>query len=545
MDKKRILKENIADLLKNFRIWVLIFFIFISLVAINYTFSEKGVVINGITPASYAESAGLSYDSTLNLRSLEKIISINNQKIKSVEEFYLTISEIEENSTIILKTDKNTQGYTIEIGDLKNETTIQALGINVREAVTSNIRLGIELEGGSRLILKPEKELSVEDFDLLINTLQSRLDVYGASGTKVNRIEDSFTGDRFVIVESTSSNKNDIFTLIGKQGKFEAKVANVTVFTGENVIRVFNDPQHARLEGCSKAQEGYVCSFAFQVEINSAGGDQFFEQTQKLDVDGDHLSEKIYFYLDGKEITGLNIAKVFKYQKITNPQITVSGNPVATQEKAVDSAKKEMKFLQAILSTQTLPTELEVVQSYSISSSLGKELLENALWVGLAALLLVAGVVAIRYKNPLIFIGILTALIGEIVIVFGVAAFMRLSIDLAAIGGIIAAIGTGVDDQIIITDEYFRKDNKNISGKGKIKKAFYIIMIAYFTTIAAMIPLSPLNIFSGIKLLEGFAFMIIAGVTIGVLISRPAYAAMLRIFLSTRSERHEEEAEDE
>ncbi|MCA9460288.1 MAG: MMPL family transporter, partial [Nanoarchaeota archaeon] len=124
--------------------------------------------------------------------------------------------------------------------------------------------------------------------------------------------------------------------------------------------------------------------------------------------------------------------------------------------------------------------------------------------------------------------------------VFGVAAFMRLSIDLAAIGGLIAAIGTGVDDQIIITDEQFRDRKKEVSSRKRLKTAMYIIMIAYFTTLAAMIPLY----FAGLKILQGFAFMIIIGVTVGVFITRPAFAAYLRVLLTTRKQR-KEEAEEE
>ena len=65
-------------------------------------------------------------------------------------------------------------------------------------------------------------------------------------------------------------------------------------------------------------------------------------------------------------------------------------------------------------------------------------------------------------------------------------------------------------------------------------------MISYLTTVAAMIPLY----FAGLKILQGFAFMIIIGVTIGVFITRPAYAAILRIIMTTRVQRKQEAEED-
>ena len=60
-----------------------------------------------------------------------------------------------------------------------------------------------------------------------------------------------------------------------------------------------------------------------------------------------------------------------------------------------------------------------------------------------------------------------------------------------------------------------------------IKMAFFIIMGAYFTTVVAMLPL----LFAGAGLLKGFALTTIAGVSIGVFITRPAYAAMVEKLL--------------
>lgn len=528
-EEKDSFKTKIVDILLNWRIILLIFFLMISIVSIGYKLDNSGVVINGVIPGSAAEEAGVIYNKETSLGELEKIISINGVNINSEEDFYNSISNLSVNTTVNLITEKDSYNILLQEGE--------DLGLSVTKTPTSNIRLGIELEGGSRLILKPTLNLTENEFNLLIDNLQSRLDVFGASGTKVNKLEDAFSNEKYVIVESISSNKNDIFELIKRQGEFEAKIGNTTVFTGQNVQRVLNDPSHEVLQGCSETGEGFRCTYSFSVEIDEEGAEKFYQETQKLSVTGSYLSEKVSFYLDGNEITSLNIASSFKYQKVKSPQITVSGNDMPTRDLAVQSAQREMEFLQAILSTQSLPSDLEVVQSYSISSSLGKTLLENAIIVGLTSVLLVTSIVALRYRRFEIFGGIFIALIAEVIIIFGISAFLKLSIDLAAIGGLIAAIGTGVDDQIIISDEYFRKHNKKLTSRKRIKNAIYIIMIAYFTTLAAMIPLY----FAGLKILQGFAFMIIVGVTVGVLITRPAYAAYLRIIMTTRKERKEEE----
>lgn len=533
--------DKAKDILFNGRILVLCLFLVMSFFAISWNFSEQGVVINGITPNSVASNAGFDFDSSSSLRNLEKIESINSNEVTSLTQYYSLVNSLPQNSSVTIETNKGT--YYLRTPILNNQSDMASeLGISVRDEANSNLRLGIELEGGSRLILEPLSELTDDEYELLLSTLQNRLDIYGASGTKVNALEDSFTDQRFVVVESISANKNDIYELISREGEFEAKIGNTTVFTGENVVRVFNDPQHANLQGCSEGTTDVVCTFAFSVQIDSAGADKFFEETSELSVVGSSLSEQVSFYLDGDLITSLNIASSFKYDRVTQPQITVSGESKATREAAVESAQKEMKFLQTILSTQSLPTELKVVQSYSISSSRGDQLLENALLVGLFAVLLVTSIIALRFQKPMLFVGIFLALLTEVFIVLGAAAFMKISIDLAAIGGLIAAIGTGVDDQIIITDEYFRKRKKQLSSRRRVKHAMAIILVAYLTTLVAM---APFMTFASLSLVKGFAFMIIVGVTAGVLITRPAYATYLRIMMTSREQRKEEEEEED
>ena len=98
------------------------------------------------------------------------------------------------------------------------------------------------------------------------------------------------------------------------------------------------------------------------------------------------------------------------------------------------------------------------------------------------------------------------------------------TIDLPAIGGIIAAIGTGIDHQIIIADETL-KGRKREEGdiRRKIKTAMFIIFGAAATIIAAMFPL----VFLGVGLVRGFAITTIVGVLVGFLITRPAYAKII------------------
>ena len=92
--------------------------------------------------------------------------------------------------------------------------------------------------------------------------------------------------------------------------------------------------------------------------------------------------------------------------------------------------------------------------------------------------------------------------------------------------GIIISIGTGVDHLIIIADEIHRTE-VFYDWKRRLKNAMFIIFGAYLVDFAGMIPLW----FAGAGLLKGFAFTTIAGISFGVIIARPAYAAIIKILL--------------
>ena len=207
--------------------------------------------------------------------------------------------------------------------------------------------------------------------------------------------------------------------------------------------------------------------------------------------------------------------------------ISGSGGGVSQQE-AMFNSLQNMKKLQTILVTGSLPVKMNIVKIDSISPVLGQEFIKNALIVGVVAVLAVAIIIFLRYRKWQVMMPIMATLVSEVVLLLGLAALIGWNLDIAAIAGIIIAVGTGVDHLIVITDETIRGElSVFTSWKERIKAAFFIIMAAYFTTIVAMVPL----LFAGAGLLKGFALTTIFGVSIGVFIARPAFAATIEILL--------------
>ena len=188
------------------------------------------------------------------------------------------------------------------------------------------------------------------------------------------------------------------------------------------------------------------------------------------------------------------------------------------------------------------------MESDSVSADLGSQFKTGALVAGFLALLVIAIIVFIRYRTPVLVIPIIITSIAELILILGVASVTHWNIDLAAIAGIIAAIGTGVDDQIIITDEVLKRGiqtKRTITAlKFKINNAFFIIFASAATLIAAMLPLSYVGFSrgaTGIGLLSGFAFTTVVGVLIGIFITRPVYAKFIVLLLGKEGKEKKED----
>ena len=80
---------------------------------------------------------------------------------------------------------------------------------------------------------------------------------------------------------------------------------------------------------------------------------------------------------------------------------------------------------------------------------------------------------------------------------------------------------------MIIDEELASRNQSAYNWKEKLKRSFFIIMGSYSTVIAAMIPL----LLIGAGLLKGFAIVTIIGATIGVFVTRPAYARIIEVLL--------------
>ncbi len=564
-------------LFTNWRILLLIAMLLLAAVAINPRPWNEGAAIRAVAVDSAAEAAGIPPPGPgTSPTARERVLDINNEPIADAQDYYRVVEGILAqgvNTTFTLRTDKDLYSLTTQAAyetivlnetetvtvtelvynetlnetvnvtrqEVRNRTRqrflgVEPIGLTVYDAPTTNIREGLDLSGGTGVILQPREPVAQQDLELIVANIKERLNVFGLSDLVVRPSKD-LQGQDFIVVEIAGANQEEVRGLIAEQGKFEARIANETVFFGgdKDITYVCRSADCSGIDprGCSPVGDAtWSCRFRFSISLSPAAAARQAAVTEDLDVvydqGGSYLSEPLDLYLDDVLVDTLQVGSDLKGRAVTNIEISGPGAGRSQQE-AVQDALENMKQLQTVMITGSLPVKLDVVKTDAVSPLLGREFVHNAILLGILAMASVVIVVFLRYRELRVSIPMIITLSSEAVLILGFAAAAGWNLDLAAIAAIIIAIGTGVDHQIVIADETLRGRDQESSDswKARIARALFIIIAAYVTTAAAMIPL----ITAGAGMLRGFAITTIVGVSIGVFITRPAFAAMVQVLV--------------
>ncbi|MBI4894380.1 MAG: hypothetical protein HY833_01440 [Candidatus Aenigmarchaeota archaeon] len=486
------------------------------------------------------------------------------------------------------------------------------LGFDVREEKIKTLQFGIDVEGGTRVLLKPAEPVSKQQMAETIKTLENRINFYGLREVKINTL-----GSDVIQIEMAGATGDEIREFLAKQGRFAAKLTYVVrfsdgeasfkilnktyilgmdgdeltfdgrtyktndtliignetfqlvamdnrtalfyvdVFTGDDITNVLTDSQNS---GIRAVGDGYY-EFSFGIQVSKSGADRFAKLTRGQPVTrvsgaDRYIESRMLLFLDEKQITDLGIGSSIAGQSVTRAVIT--GNEIG-----FEAASKEKLRLESTLRSGKLPVRLDIEKVDTITQTAGRDLINSTIFVALASIVAVGIVVAYRYRDYKIVLPMILISLSEIVIVVGMATSQTLAaavivvavvigiwkrevvgmvgwvtlivmlmvastvaisawtIDIPVIAGLIAILGTGVNQMIIMTDQLFKEKGKTLLDRHK--SAMNIIWSSAAIVVFAMIPL----ILGGVGALKGFAIATIVGVLVGILVTRPAYAAII------------------
>ncbi len=246
---------------------------------------------------------------------------------------------------------------------------------------------------------------------------------------------------------------------------------------------------------------------------------------------------KVAPYSDGflARVSGLRsivgVSPDLRYDIVTSGSPTTTSLMISGFAPNREEAQRRVDELLVILSSGSLPAPISLVSEYIIPPEYGFSSFLTFMAALVVAMVSVAAFIALRYRKKEIFLPISATILSEVILVLGFASLIGWRLDIPSLVGMIAAVGSGVDDQIIITDEMLRRRQeikKELSLITRVKRAFFVVFASASSLGAVMIPMW----FSGIPSLMGFALTTLAGILLGVLITRPAYAEVLKYLLS-------------
>ena len=168
------------------------------------------------------------------------------------------VKEFKVNGSLV----NRTVNQTVKVNETRTVYLgMEDMGLRVYEAPTNNLRKGLDIQGGTRVLLQPETQITSDEMGLLIDSLKERLNVFGLSDVIVREASD-LSGNQYVLVEIAGANEEEVKELLAKQGKFEARIANQTVFRGgTDITYVCRTAQCSGLDskGWLRPDPGWLC----------------------------------------------------------------------------------------------------------------------------------------------------------------------------------------------------------------------------------------------------------------------------------------------
>ena len=363
------------------------------------------------------------------------------------------------------------------------------LNVTIRKPAATNLHFSMDLEGGTRVFLKPEtKNVTRLLMQEIIETINTRINLYGLKDMTVRTV-----GSDLIMIEMAGASGEEIRDFLSKQGKFEARIPilvknkevlsigdekvnvivrnasviingtiyhigdkftlddvsielkNVTenqtavfsalVFSGDDIVFVYSNYPDS---GLIPKPNGY--EFFFKVKISDEGAKRFAKVTKHLKIlpsigGQNYLESPINIYIDKQLVTSLRISADLAGKYVSEPAIT------GFRTRRVE-AIKEMLRLQSILRSGSLPVKLEIVKIDTVSPTLGKSFLEGVIKLFIVSSGVVSILIFIFYRDWKIVVPIILMGLSEALLILGTAA-SQLYAALLLFGGFIVSIIKG------------------------------------------------------------------------------------------------------
>jgi len=483
---------ELKKLVKDWRVATLLILIVLSVVAIYPHFDEKGDLTTNLQ-----YGLDLQNGAWLQMEFRAEVVGFTTDQ--PVSEFVSNLSKKLDTEVIIVDPETPTH---LEIRKYYTRAELEPIFENAGGKVTS-YQQGVSKATG----------------ELIKKILENKLNSGGTKDTKINILTGMGNVAQYVRVEMAGIDMNQAKELVGKQGKFEIRIQT----TGNQTEHILYGDSISSVG--TVAKELRTSSWYTPFTLNAAGASALRDAAIKTGATSDPKNHNLLMILDNKTIFSGPLEPTLAGQ--------IQAGPVQSMQASTGTGNSgyiQAEDLEIHLRAGALPVETKIVGSGAVPAEQGAKNKMVSIIAGILALITVGIVIYYRYREPSIVLPMVLINASEVLILLGFISAIKFQIDLPTIAGLIAVVGTGIDQMVVITDEILhegRVPSQNLYLK-RLARALMIIVIAAATVVIAMVPLMLMPLTT----LQGFALITILGVLVGVIVTRPAYGKIIMEILS-------------
>jgi preprotein translocase subunit SecD len=365
-----------------------------------------------------------------------------------------------------------------------------------------------------------QQGVSKSTADDIKRILENKINSLGTKDAKVNTLTGLNNVARYIRVELAGVDMNQAQEIVGKQGRFEIRIQT----TGNQTEHVLSGDTITSVQVPSQEPPGSD-NWGVGFTLSESGAAAFRAAAIQYGATADPAKHHLIMLLDNETVYSAPLSDDLA-GKIQSENIRQLFASTGTGTYGVQQATN----LEIHLRAGALPVEVTIAGSGGVSAPLGERYKQMALLAGIFALIVVGFVIYFRYREPYIVLPMVLINFSEIIILLGFISLIRFQMDLPTIAGLIAVLGTGIDQLVVITDEILHEGKVPSPGLylKRLTRALNIIVVAAATVVIAMVPLALMDL----STLKGFAIITIMGVLVGVIVTRPAYGKIIMQILS-------------
>ncbi len=419
---------------------------------------------------------------------------------------------------------------------------LAVIGISVYILYQLPINLGLDLQGGTRLVLEGQdtEKVKVSDDAMagVVAVIRNRIDALGVTEPTIQR-----KGKDQVIVELPGiSDPERAIKLIGDTALLEFVEAEWSPGDTRTVspekIKSFYGPE-ARLDTVKEMRDGRAeterpivlkRSVLTGAELKGAwpGLDQYGNPVVEIEFNAH--GAQVFAEVTGRSV-GKPIAIILDRKIISAPNVR---EPIPSGKAQIsgDFSAEEVQDLVIKLKAGALPIPVKLIETRVVGPSLGKDSIDKSKVAGVIGFAFIIAFMVLYYRLPGFLADIALAIYAPLTL--AVLALLHTTLTLPGIAGFLLSIGMAVDANVIIferlKEELRLGKTVKLSFDTAFQRAFAAILDSNVTTIIGAVTL----FFVGTGTIRGFAVTLSVGILASMFTALTLTHMMMNMIVDAR-----------